>query len=152
MGEARRQTGGSDAFNREVIREFRTHGGRVGGVFEGKPMLLLHHRGARSGRDYLTPLVPLLDDGRIYVFATNGGADTDPAWYRNLLAHPDVAVELGTGAFPATARVLTGAERAEVYARQAALLPQFAEYRRSTARPIPVVELVRTGPGPAQPT
>ena len=85
----------------------------------------------------------MLDGGRIYIFASKGGADTHPDWYRNLVAHPEITVELGTDTFPATARVLEGAERDAVYARQVAAEPQFGEYQRKTERIIPVVELVR---------
>jgi deazaflavin-dependent oxidoreductase (nitroreductase family) len=132
-----------DAMNREVIREFRETGGKAGGMFAGKPLVLVHHIGAKSGRERIAPLVPLLDDGRIYVFASKGGADTNPHWYLNLEAHPQITVELGTETFPATARVLEGAERDEIYAKQSAVEPQFAEYQRSTERVIPVIELVR---------
>lgn len=96
------------------------------------------------GRERIAPLVPLLDDGRVFVFASKGGADTNPDWYHNLVANPNITVELGTQTFPATARVLTGAERDEIYAKQSAVEPQFADYQRKTTRVIPVVELVRS--------
>ncbi|MDF2581719.1 MAG: hypothetical protein K0R33_362 [Mycobacterium sp.] len=133
-----------DQMNDAVITEFRESGGKAGGVFEGKPLVLVHHTGAKSGIKRIAPLVPLLDDGRIYVFASKGGADTHPDWYRNLVAHPDITVELGTETFAATARVLDGDERAAVYAKQVAAEPQFGEYQRKTERLIPVVELVRS--------
>ena len=133
-----------DQMNDAVITEFRESGGKAGGVFEGKPLVLVHHTGAKSGIERIAPLVPLLDDGRIYVFASKGGADTHPDWYRNLVAHPDITVELGTETFAATARVLDGDERAAVYAKQVAAEPQFGEYQRKTERLIPVVELVRS--------
>lgn len=132
-----------DAMNRTVIDEFRANGGKAGGVFEGKPLVLVHHTGAKSGTVRIAPLVPLLDDGRVYVFASKGGADTNPDWMRNLVANPDITVELGTDTYPATARVLEGAERDEVYAKQVAVEPQFGEYQAKTTRVIPVVELVR---------
>ncbi|MGV0853035.1 nitroreductase family deazaflavin-dependent oxidoreductase [Mycolicibacterium phlei] len=132
-----------DDMNRTVIREFRESGGHAGGPFEGKPLVLVHHIGAKSGKERIAPLVPYLEDGRIFVFASKGGADTNPDWYHNLVAHPDITVELGTEAFPATARVLTGAERDEIYAKQVQVEPQFGEYQRKTSRVIPVVELVR---------
>ncbi len=87
--------------------------------------------------------MPYLDGDRIYIFASKGGADTNPDWYHNLVAHPDIAVELGTETFPATARVLTGQERDDIYAKQVAVEPQFGDYQRNTTRVIPVVELVR---------
>ena len=132
-----------DQMNNAVIAEFRETGGKAGGVFEGKPLVLVHHTGAKSGIARVAPLVPLLDDGRIYIFASKGGADTNPDWYRNLVAHPEITVELGTETFAATARVLDGDERDAVYAKQVAVEPQFGEYQRNTERIIPVVELVR---------
>jgi deazaflavin-dependent oxidoreductase (nitroreductase family) len=133
-----------DAMNRPVIEEFRATGGKAGGMFEGKPLVLVHHVGAKSGTERIAPLVPLLEDGRIFIFASKGGADTNPDWYHNLVAHPNVTVELGTEAFPVTARVLTGAERDEIYAKQVAVEPQFGDYQRGTSRIIPVVELQRS--------
>ena len=132
-----------DEMNRTVIDEFRATGGKAGGIFEGKPLVLVHHTGAKSGTERIAPLVPLLDDGRIFVFASKGGADTHPDWYHNLVAHPDVTVELGTETFRATARPLQGTERDEIYAKQVAVAPQFGDYQRNTTRVIPVVELVR---------
>ena len=133
-----------DEMNREVIDEFRTSGGTAGGVFTGKPLVLVHHIGAKSGKARVSPLVPLLEDGRIFVFASKGGSDSNPDWYGNLVANPNVTVELGTETFPATARTLVGEERDEIYAKQSAVEPQFGEYQRLTTRVIPVVELVRT--------
>ncbi len=132
-----------DAMNRSVIAEFRETGGKAGGVFEGKPLVLVHHVGAKSGVERIAPLVPLLDGDRIFVFASKGGADTNPDWYHNLVAHPNTVVELGSETFPVTVRVLAGAERDEIYATQSALEPQFAEYQRNTIRVIPVLELER---------
>jgi len=137
------QTYDFDDMNRNVIREFRASGGTASGVFAGMPLVLVHHIGAKSGIERISPLVPLLDEGRIFVFASKGGSDHNPHWYNNLIAHPQVTVELGTQSFPATARVLTGAERDDIYARQSSLEPQFAEHQRNTARVIPVIELVR---------
>jgi deazaflavin-dependent oxidoreductase (nitroreductase family) len=138
------QTYDFDEMNRTVIREFRDTGGKAGGVFEGMPLVLVHHIGVNSGIERIAPLVPLLEDGRIFVFASKGGSDENPHWYGNLLAHPQITVELGTETFPATARVVTGAERDDIYARQSALEPQFAEHQRNTKRLIPVIELVRS--------
>lgn len=133
-----------DEMNRQVIEEFRSSGGKAGGMFEGKPLVLVHHVGAKSGTERIAPLVPLLEDGRIFIFASKGGADTNPDWYHNLVAHPDTTVELGTETFGVTARVLTGSERDDVYAKQVALEPQFGDYQRSTSRVIPVIELQRS--------
>jgi deazaflavin-dependent oxidoreductase (nitroreductase family) len=136
-----------DEMNRTVISEFRATGGKAGGIFEGKPLVLVHHIGAKSGTERIAPLVPLLDGDRIFVFASKGGADSHPDWYRNLVANSQITVELGTETFPATARVVTGPEHDEVYAKQSAVEPQFAEYQRKTTRVIPVVELVRSEDG-----
>jgi len=133
-----------DEMNRTVIDEFRSSGGTAGGVFTGKPLVLVHHIGAKSGKARVSPLVPLLEDGRIFVFASKRGSDSNPDWYGNLVANPNVTVELGTQTFPATARTLVGEERDEIYAKQSAVEPQFGEYQRMTTRIIPVVELVRT--------
>lgn len=132
-----------DEMNDSVISQFRSTGGKATGVFENKPLILLHHTGAKSGIQRIAPLVPLLDDDRIFIFASKGGSDKNPDWYRNLVANPAVTVELGTESFPATVRVLEGDERAAVYAKQVAVEPQFGEYQRNTERIIPVVELVR---------
>lgn len=132
-----------EEMNRKVIAEFRANGGKVGGIFEGKPLVLVHNTGARTGARRITPLVPLHDNGRIFVFASKGGADEHPAWYHNLVANPEVTVELATETYPAIADVLTGTERDEIYAKQSAVEPQFADYQRKTSRVIPVIELRR---------
>jgi deazaflavin-dependent oxidoreductase (nitroreductase family) len=132
-----------DEMNRQVIAEFRESGGKAGGVFEGKPLVLVHHVGAKSGKERIAPLVPLLEGDRIFVFASKGGADTNPDWYHNLVANPDTVVEQGTETFRVTARVLSGDERDDVYAKQTEAEPQFGEYQRKTSRVIPVIELQR---------
>src|SRR5258708_6447061 len=103
--------------NSRVISEFRSTGGKAGGVFSGKPLILLHHIGAKSGTERISPLVPLLYDGRIFVFASKGGSDRNPDWYGNLVSHPNVTVQLGAETFPATARTLEGDERDGIYAK-----------------------------------
>jgi deazaflavin-dependent oxidoreductase (nitroreductase family) len=133
-----------EEMNRKVIDEFRANGGKVGGMFDGFPLVLVHNTGARTGTRRITPLVRLLADGRLFIFGSKGGADEHPAWYHNLVANPEVTVETGTETFPAVAHVLTGAERDEIYAKQAAVAPQFADYQRKTSRVIPVVELRRS--------
>lgn len=130
-------------WNTRIIEEFRANEGRVGGQFEGAPMLLLHTTGARSGKERVNPMMFLDLDGRRYVFASKAGADTDPDWYRNLVANPEVTVEAGTETYTATASTLTGAERDRIYAEQASRYPGFAEYAAKTTRVIPVVELRR---------
>ncbi|HEY5142820.1 MAG TPA: nitroreductase family deazaflavin-dependent oxidoreductase [Solirubrobacteraceae bacterium] len=131
-------------FNAGIIDEFRANAGVVGGMFEGAPMVLLTTTGARSGAERVTPLVYLdggNGDGTVYVFASKAGAPEHPAWYHNLVAHPDVTVEIGTKRFRATAAPVDGAERDAIYERQAALRPNFAEYQEKTTRTIPVVAL-----------
>ena len=130
--------------NRMIIEEFRANDGVVGGMFEGTPIVLLHTIGAKSGNERINPLAALDEDGRLFVFASYAGAERNPDWYFNALAHPDVTVEFGTERFEATATVLDRAERDAIFAKQAALLPNFAAYQEKTTRVIPVVELVRS--------
>ena len=135
-------------WNAKVIEEFRTTGGRVGGQFEGAPMVLVHHRGRKSGRDYVNPMMYLPDDddpGTVYVFASKGGAPTHPDWYRNLTAAGAAEVEVGTETYPVTVIELTGEERDRLFAEQARRYPGFADYERKTAgvRTIPVLALRR---------
>ena len=128
-------------FNQRIIDEFRSTGGEVGGMFEGAPMLLLHNVGARSGQERISPLVYLADAGRYIVFASKGGAPTNPSWYHNVIAHPDVTIEVGTERIKARAREVRGPERDRLYAAQAAVRPNFADYEKKTDRVIPVVAL-----------
>lgn len=110
-------------FNDEIIKEFRANHGKVGGNFEGAPLLLLHHKGIKSGKQYVTPLVYLPKDGVSYIFASAAGADEDPQWYRNLLADPATEVEIGDDTVPVTVSEVTGADRDRIYAEQAGLMP-----------------------------
>lgn len=133
-------------WNEKVIADFRANEGRVGGPFEGAPMVLVHHRGRKSGQEYVNPMMYLAaerGDGSIYVFASKGGAPTNPDWYYNLTAAGAGTVELGTGTFPVTVRELHGEEHDRIYAEQAGRYPGFAEYAEKTAgvRTIPVLEL-----------
>ena len=130
-------------FNEKIIAEFRANGGQGSGPFAGLPMVLLTTTGSRSGNPHTTPLVPLLEDDRIYVIASMGGAPKHPSWYGNLVAHPDVTVERGTETYAATARVTIGAERDELYALQVSRIPTFGEYQKKTDRLIPLIELMR---------
>lgn len=132
-----------NAWNRNVIEQFRANGGRVHGDFEGAPLLLLHTRGAKSNAERINPVMYLRDGDRLFVFASKAGADTHPDWYYNLLANPDVTVELGEDTFAATATVVEEPERERIYERQAELMPNFREYQEKTSRIIPVVELRR---------
>jgi deazaflavin-dependent oxidoreductase (nitroreductase family) len=128
-------------WNRKIIEEFRANEGRVGGQFEGAPLLLLHTTGAKSGQERVNPMMFLDLEGRRFVFASKAGADTNPDWYHNLVAHPDVTVEIGTDSYAATAAPVAKADRDRIYAEQARRYPGFAEYQANTARVIPVVEL-----------
>jgi deazaflavin-dependent oxidoreductase (nitroreductase family) len=128
-------------FNANVIEEFRANGGKAGGMFEGMPLLLLHNVGARSGREFVTPLVYLADGDRYVIFASKGGAPVNPGWYHNLKAEPDVSIEVGTDTIEVVAEEATGEERERLYSIQEAQQPQFAEYARKTDRQIPVVVL-----------
>lgn len=130
-------------WNKEIVEEFRGNKGIVGGRFEGKPVLLMTTTGAKSGQHRINPAMYLGEGERIMVFATKGGAPTNPDWYHNLVANPLVTVEVGEETFEATAAILAGEERDRVYARQAELYPQFKEYEEKTTRTIPVVELTR---------
>jgi deazaflavin-dependent oxidoreductase (nitroreductase family) len=129
-------------WNSRIIREFRENSGRVGGNFEGAPLLLLHTTGARTGQERVNPMMYLDLDEHRYVFASKQGADTNPDWYRNLVAQPDVSVEVGDRTYAARALPLTGADRDRVYAEQARRYPGFADYEQKTTRVIPVVELI----------
>ena len=130
-------------WNTKIIAEFRANEGRVGGPFQGAPMLLLTTTGRRSGERRTNPMMYMADGDRLLVFASKGGAPTDPDWYRNLVANPDVTVELGSESFQAHATVLQGDERDRLYAEQSRRYPGFAEYQRNTTRVIPVVALAR---------
>jgi deazaflavin-dependent oxidoreductase (nitroreductase family) len=128
-------------WNTQVIEEFRSYHGKVGGPFEGAPVLLLTTTGAKTGKQRTSPMMYLQDDGRLLVFASKAGAPTNPDWYYNLLANPKVTVEVGDDKFEANAKPLEGEERDRFYAKQAELYPGFAEYQEKTTRIIPVVAL-----------
>jgi deazaflavin-dependent oxidoreductase (nitroreductase family) len=130
-------------FNKKVIEEFRANGGKVGGQFAGAPMVLLTHKGAKSGKTYTTPLVYSKDGGRIVIVASKVGAPNNPAWYHNLVAHPEVTLEIGTERFKAKAVVITGDERERLFNAQAQQMAVFNEYRKRTTRTIPVIALER---------
>ncbi len=130
-------------WNSKIIEEFRANEGRVGGQFAGAPLVLLHTRGARTGQERVTPVMYLDLDGRRFVFASYAGADKDPDWYRNLVAHPEITVEVGAETYRALAAPVSRAERDRIYAEQARRYPGFAEYEAKTSRVIPVVELTR---------
>lgn len=130
-------------FNAQTIAEFRKNHGRVGGYFEGAPLLLLHAIGRRTGIERVKPVMYLKDGERYLVFASKGGADTNPDWYYNLKAHPDVQIEVGDETVNVHAEEVFGAERDLFYGRQASLYPAFADYQKRTKRIIPVIALTR---------
>jgi deazaflavin-dependent oxidoreductase (nitroreductase family) len=145
----RRQEPDMSDWNNQTITEFRANEGKVGGAFEGAPMVLVHHRGRKSGREYVTPTMYLAhetDPVTIYVFATKGGAPTNPEWYVNLVAAGDATIERGTETYDVTVREVAGPDRDSIYSEQAHRYPGFAEYERQTAgiRTIPVLELRRS--------
>ena len=131
-------------FNRRVIEEFRAGSGVVVDPFAGMPLLLLTTTGARTGRRHTTPLAYLVDGARLVVFGSKGGAPTNPDWYHNLRKQPTATVELGDETFEVRATIATGEERERLFATQAALRPQFAEYQAGITRQIPVIVLERT--------
>jgi deazaflavin-dependent oxidoreductase (nitroreductase family) len=130
-------------WNTQVIEQFRANGGKVGGQFEGAPLLLLTTIGAKSGKRRVNPMMYLLEGDRLFVFASKAGAPTNPDWYHNLVAHPDASVEVGPDSYDVTATLLEGAERDRVFAEQARRYPGFGEYQAGTERTIPVVVLDR---------
>ncbi|GAA4536799.1 nitroreductase family deazaflavin-dependent oxidoreductase [Amycolatopsis samaneae] len=132
-------------FNRGIVEEFRANGGKVGGMFEGKDLLLLTTTGAKSGQERVSPLVYHRDGERLVIIASYGGADKHPAWYHNIVANPKVRIDLGDGASTEATAVVhaEGAEHDRLYAEVAERMPQFAEYQRKTKRIIPVVVLER---------
>ena len=131
-------------WNDTVIDEFRANDGRVGGGFEGRTLLLLHHRGARTGTERVNPLAyQRLSPEAVAIFASKGGSPTNPDWFHNLVANPDATVEIGTDSFPVRARVAAGDEREQIWERQKHDWPGFADYEEKTKgiREIPVVVL-----------
>ena len=131
-------------FNRQVIAEFRAHEGQVGGPLEGTRMMLIHHVGARTGVDRVTPVAyDALDDGRFVIVASNGGAAAHPAWYHNLKANPRIEVEIGSERFMATAQAREGAARAALWPKVVAASPTVAEHQAKTGRQFAVFVLTR---------
>jgi deazaflavin-dependent oxidoreductase (nitroreductase family) len=135
-------------WNQGIVAEFRANEGRVGGPFEGAPMILVHHVGRTSGKEYVNPLVYLPGengDSSIYIFASKGGAPTHPSWYRNLIAAGHTTVEVGADTYGVTVTEVTGDARDRIYAEQVKRMPGFGEYEQKTAgiRTIPVLRLTR---------
>ena len=130
-------------FNQQVIKEFRANQGKVGGQMAGMPMILITMTGAKSGKTITKPLVYTKDGDRFVIIASFAGAAKNPPWYNNLIAHPEITVEIGTERFRARATEVKGAERQRLYDAQAAQMPIFNEYRQKTTRQIPVFVLTR---------
>jgi deazaflavin-dependent oxidoreductase (nitroreductase family) len=131
-------------WNNKIIEEFRANEGRVGGPFEGAPMILIHSIGAKSGKERVSPLVWFpQDDGSLIIIASKGGAPTHPDWYHNVKANPTFEVEVGTETFKVDAEELHGEERDRVWAAVVAERPGFGEYQEKTTRLIPVIRLTR---------
>ena len=128
-------------FNAQIIDEFRANEGRVGGMFQNMPLLLLHHTGAKSGTVYTNPLAYLRDGDRYVIFASKGGAPENPAWYYNLKAHPDTTIEVGTYTLDVNAGEAASEERDRLFTTQAERSPAFADYQAQAGRVIPVMVL-----------
>jgi deazaflavin-dependent oxidoreductase (nitroreductase family) len=131
-------------WNQQIIEEFRANEGRVGGMFEDAPMIIIHHVGAKSGTVRQTPLVHFPEgEGRTVIVASAGGAPQNPAWYHNLKAVPKIEVEVGAETYPVVAEEITGAERDELWQRVVSEKPGFGEYEKKTDRTIPLLRLTR---------
>ena len=128
-------------WNKKVIEEFRVNEGRVGGNFEGKTLLLLHTKGAKSQQERINPVACIKDGDRLAVIASKGGAPTHPDWYYNIVANPQVTVEVGAENFQALASVAEEPERTRLYNQMVEVMPGFDDYRRNTTRVIPVIVL-----------
>ena len=132
----------AEDWNSKIIAEFRANEGKVGGQFEGAPLLLLHTVGAKSGQPRVNPMMYQdIGGSSVAVFASKAGAPTSPDWYHNLLANPRVSAEIGTGTVEAVARVAEGDERERIWEAQKRAYPGFADYETKTTRQIPVVIL-----------
>lgn len=130
-------------FNERIIQDFRANGGRVGEPFNSDQLVLLHHKGAKSGEQRVSPLMSFPDDQGWVIIASKGGAPTNPAWFHNLQANPDTSIEFGADTIPVTASVIPQPERDERWARIIAANPGFAGYEQKTERTIPLVRLTR---------
>jgi len=130
-------------FNRQIIEEFRANGGKCGGQFEGNPMVLITMKGAKTGRELITPLSYCADGDDCIIFASAGGSPAHPAWYFNLVANPDIVLERGTEKYHATAVLTEGEDRQQAFNAMVAAMPRFADYQASVEREIPVFRLVR---------
>ena len=130
-------------WNKSTIEEFRANKGKVGGYFAGSNLLLLHTKGSKSGLERINPVMYFIDGNHYVIIASKGGADTNPDWYRNVLANPDVSVEIGTEQFQAIATPTSEPERTRLYEKMESINRGFTEYKRKTSRAIPVITLTR---------
>lgn len=130
-------------WNKQIIEEFRANGGKVGGPYEGVPLLLLTTTGARSGKAYTTPLAYFTDGDRFIIVASAAGRPKNPAWYHNLIAHPQVAIDLGSESYNLTATVVADEERERLWSKITTQNPVFAGYQTKTTRRIPIIALQR---------
>jgi deazaflavin-dependent oxidoreductase (nitroreductase family) len=130
-------------WNQQIIAEFRANEGKVGGMFANNTLLLLHTTGAKTGKERVNPLVTFEDGDRLIVAASKGGAPTNPDWYYNIVANPQVTVEYGPEQFQAQATITSEPERTELYDKLASKFAGFAEYSTKTTRVIPIVTLSR---------
>ncbi len=128
-------------WNKQVIEEFRENSGKVGGFFEGATLLLLHTIGAKSALERINPVMYLADADRYVIIASKAGADTHPDWYHNIVANPEVTVEVGNKTFQALASISTEPERTDLYEKMEAQHTGFTEYKNKTTRVIPVITL-----------
>ena len=131
----------ADERNKKIIDEFRANEGKVGGYFEGKTLLLLHTKGAKSKAERINPVAYVRDGERYVVIASKGGAPTNPDWYYNIVADPNLTVEVGTEKFQVRAQVADEPERSRLYNKMVEMMPGFDDYRRKTTRKIPVIVL-----------
>jgi deazaflavin-dependent oxidoreductase (nitroreductase family) len=136
--------GGTTDFDDRIIEEFRANEGRVGGQLAGIPIILIHHVGARSGIERVTPLACTPQgDGRYVIVASNGGSPTHPSWYHNLKANPRIVVEVGTETFTVRAAELDGTARTQLWPKLVAAYPSLGEFETRTTRRIPLLVLTR---------
>lgn len=129
--------------NQKVIAEFRANGGKVNGPFEGRTLLLLHTKGAKSKAERINPVAYVRDGERYVVIASKGGAPTNPDWYYNIVADPELTIEVGTEKFKVHATVSDEPERTRLYNKMVEMMPGFDDYRKKTTRKIPVIVLTR---------
>ncbi len=128
-------------WNQKIIAEFRANGGKVGGNFAGRTLLLLHTKGAKSGQERINPVAYTKDGDRMVIIASKGGAPNNPDWYYNIVANPQITVEVGTEHFQADATIAVEPDRTRLYDQMATIMPGFAEYKTKTTRQIPVIVL-----------